>query len=228
MFHELVQLEEDHPELRTPDSPTLRVGGAPNVQLAEVRHSSPMGSLNNAFSFEEVAAFDARVRRLLGFTDEQPGDVRYVTELKIDGLAISLRYRGGRFVQGATRGDGTTGEDVTANLRTIESIPKKLAEPVDLEVRGEVLHAQGRVRAHQRRARGGRPAAVRQSAQQRRRLAAPDRPAGDRQPAPRRVVLRSGRGRDAATQPVGGARPHGGARLSGRAQPRRRSRTSKA
>ncbi|HYI22753.1 MAG TPA: NAD-dependent DNA ligase LigA [Candidatus Limnocylindrales bacterium] len=139
MFHELVQLEEDHPELRTPDSPTLRVGGAPNVQLAEVRHSSPMGSLNNAFSFEEVAAFDARVRRLLGLTDEQPGDVRYVTELKIDGLAISLRYRGGRFVQGATRGDGTTGEDVTANLRTIESIPKKLAEPVDLEVRGEVF-----------------------------------------------------------------------------------------
>ena len=139
MFHELVQIEDDYPDLRTPDSPTQRIGGAPNVQFTEVRHSSPMGSLNNAFSQAEVAAFDVRVRRLLGIAEERSPDLRYVTELKIDGLAISLRYRGGRFVQGATRGDGTTGEDVTANLRTIESIPKKLTEPVDLEVRGEVF-----------------------------------------------------------------------------------------
>ena len=119
MFHELVRLEEEHPELRSPDSPTQRVGGAPNVQLAEVRHSTPMMSLNNAFSFDEVRAFDARARKLLGLGDDESDGLRYVTELKIDGLAVSVRYVGGRLVQGATRGDGTTGEDVTANLRTI-------------------------------------------------------------------------------------------------------------
>ena len=140
LFHELVRLEEEHPELRTPDSPTQRVGGAPNVQFAEVRHSTPMGSLNNAFSNEEVRAFDARVRRLLGLSDEEAAEqLRYVCELKIDGLAVAVRYDRGRFVQGATRGDGTTGEDVTANLRTIESLPKKLAEPVTIEARGEVF-----------------------------------------------------------------------------------------
>jgi DNA ligase (NAD+) len=140
LFHELVRLEDEHPELRTPDSPTQRVGGAPNVQFTEVRHSSPMGSLNNAFSEDEVRAFDARVRRLLGLTDESAKrDLRYVCELKIDGLAVAVRYDRGRLVQGATRGDGTTGEDVTANLRTIESIPKRLTEPVTVEARGEVF-----------------------------------------------------------------------------------------
>ena len=134
LFHELVQLEEQHPELRSPDSPTQRVGGAPSVQLAEVRHSTPMLSLNNAFSFDDLRAFDTRVRRLLA-----DDDVRFVTELKIDGLAVSVRYERGHFVQGATRGDGTTGEDVTANLRTIESIPKRLKKPVDVLVRGEVF-----------------------------------------------------------------------------------------
>lgn len=133
MFHELVQLEEEHPELRTPDSPTQTVGGALNVQLSEVRHSTPMLSLSNVFSFDELRAFDARVRRLLG-----DDDVRYVAELKIDGLAVAVRYQRGLLVQGATRGDGTTGEDVTANLRTIESIPKRLSEPVTMEARGEV------------------------------------------------------------------------------------------
>jgi DNA ligase (NAD+) len=133
LFHELVQLEEDHPELQTDDSPTQRVGGAPNVQLAEVRHSSPMLSLNNVFSIDELRGFDARVKRLIG-----QDDVRYTAELKIDGLAVAVRYERGRLVQGATRGDGTTGEDVTANLRTIESIPKRLAQPATLEVRGEV------------------------------------------------------------------------------------------
>ena len=140
MFHELVRLEEAHPELRTPDSPTQRIGGAPNAQLAEVRHSTPMLSLNNAFSFDDVRAFDTRVRRLLGLGDQETvRDLRYVTELKIDGLAVSLRYERGRFVQGATRGDGTTGEDVTANLRTIEPIPRRLKEPVSVEARGEVF-----------------------------------------------------------------------------------------
>src|SRR4029079_18292597 len=111
----------------------------PTGQLTEVKHSVPMLSLNNAFSHDEVRAFDARVRRLLGMSEEDAArELRYVTELKIDGLAVSLRYRKGRFVQGATRGDGSTGEDVTANLRTIESVPKELTEPVDVEVRGEV------------------------------------------------------------------------------------------
>ena len=136
MFHELVQLEEEHPELRTPDSPTKRIGGAPNVQLAEVRHSVPMLSLGNAFSFDELRAFDARIRRLLGVEDEE--QVRYTTELKIDGLAVAVRYEAGRLVLGATRGDGTAGEDVTPNIRTIEAIPRRLAEPVSIEARGEV------------------------------------------------------------------------------------------
>jgi DNA ligase (NAD+) len=139
LFRQLVDLEEQHTELRTPDSPTQRVGGGPSTQLTEVRHSTPMLSLNNAFSFDELRAFDQRVRRLLGMGDEDAAQaLRYVTELKIDGLAISLRYERGQLAQGATRGDGTTGEDVTANLRTIESVPKRLKEPVSLEVRGEV------------------------------------------------------------------------------------------
>jgi DNA ligase (NAD+) len=140
LFRELVELEKAHPELATPDSPTQRVGGAPSGQLAEVRHRTPMLSLNNAFGEDEVRAFDARVRRGLGLAADAPeADLpAYVTELKIDGLAVSLRYEAGRFVQGATRGDGTTGEDVTANLRTIEAIPRRLREPVSVEVRGEV------------------------------------------------------------------------------------------
>jgi DNA ligase (NAD+) len=139
MFHELVQLEETYPDLRTPDSPTQRIGGAPAAQFTEVRHATPMGSLSNAFSHDELRAFDARVRRLLGQTDEQAKQqLRYITELKIDGLAVAVRYDRGRLVQGATRGDGTSGEDVTANLRTIETVPKRLTEPATIEARGEV------------------------------------------------------------------------------------------
>lgn len=135
LFRELQDLEAAHPELDTPDSPTHRVGGAPTSALKEVTHRTPMLSLGNAFGADELRAFDTRVRRLLG-PDEPPPS--YVAELKIDGLAISLRYERGRFVQGATRGDGTTGEDVTANLRTIAAIPERLADPLTLEVRGEV------------------------------------------------------------------------------------------
>jgi DNA ligase (NAD+) len=133
LFRELVELEEANPDLRDPESPTQRVGGPRTSLLAEVRHSTPMLSLNNVFSVDELRAFDARVRRLLGGED-----VRYVAELKIDGLAVSVRFRRGALAQGATRGDGTTGEDVTPNLRTIESIPKQLSEPVSIEARGEV------------------------------------------------------------------------------------------
>ena len=142
-LRELVALETAFPALRTPESPTQRVGAADADETAtfgEVRHERPMLSLGNAFGEEELRAFDARVRRGLGLppAPEPAPELRYVAELKIDGLAVSLRYREGRFAQGATRGDGTTGEDVTANLRTIAVIPSRLAEPAALEARGEV------------------------------------------------------------------------------------------
>ena len=141
LLRELVALETAYPELTTSDSPTQRVGGTPTGTFDEVRHARPMLSLANAFSHDELRAFDARVRKGLGFppAPETAPDLRYVAELKIDGLAISLRYERGRFVQGATRGDGTTGEDVTANLRTISVIPARLTEPATLEARGEVF-----------------------------------------------------------------------------------------
>ena len=151
----------------------------------------------NAFSHDELRAFDARVRKGLGLpaAPEPAPDLRYVAELKIDGLAISLRYERGRFVQGATRGDGTTGEDVTANLRTIAVVPARLAEPATLDARGEVFMPKAEFARINARARGGRPAALRQPAQQRRRLAAPDRPDGHGQPAALGLVLPAGRGR---------------------------------
>ncbi|MBI3750940.1 MAG: NAD-dependent DNA ligase LigA [Chloroflexi bacterium] len=141
LFRRLVALETSHPELVTPDSPTQRVGGAPGGTFDEVRHRRPMLSLSNAFSHDELRAFDARVRRGLGLSaaPEAATELRYVAELKIDGLAITLRYERGRFVQGATRGDGTTGEDVTANLRTIATVPARLREPASLDARGEVF-----------------------------------------------------------------------------------------
>jgi len=137
LFRELQQIEAVHPELRTLDSPTQRVGGAPLAQFAQVTHSTPMLSLNNAFGVEEVSAFDRRCQEGLGCTL-----VAYACEPKFDGLAISLRYERGVFVQGATRGDGFTGEDVTHNLRTVRNLPLRLTGegfPEILEVRGEVL-----------------------------------------------------------------------------------------
>src|SRR6478735_10841148 len=141
LFRELVALETAYPQLTTSDSPTQRVGGTPTGTFDEVRHVRPMLSLSNAFSHDELRAFDGRVRRGLGLPSppEPAPELRYVAELKIDGLAISLRYERGRFAQGATRGDGTTGEDVTANLRTIAVIPPRLAEGATLEARGEVF-----------------------------------------------------------------------------------------
>jgi DNA ligase (NAD+) len=133
LFGELQALEAQHPELRTPDSPTQRVGGAPLPQFDEVRHRTPMLSIGNAFDEEEVRAFDKRVRQAVA-----ADTVEYAAEPKFDGLAVSLVYRHGVFVQGATRGDGTTGEDVTPNLRTVGSIPLKI-KVTNLEVRGEVL-----------------------------------------------------------------------------------------
>src|SRR3954465_8610060 len=139
LFRELVALETAYPELTTSESPTQRVGGTPAGTFDEVRHRRLMLSLSNAFGHDELRAFDTRVRRGLGQppAPEPAPDLTYGAELKIDGLAIPLRYERGRFVQGATRGDGTTGEDVTANLRTISVIPDRLAEPATLEARGE-------------------------------------------------------------------------------------------
>jgi DNA ligase (NAD+) len=136
LFRELQELEAAHPALITPDSPTQRVGGSASSLFEPVRHRQPMLSLNNCFSVEEFAAFDKRIREGLGV--ERPG---YAAEPKLDGLAISLTYEDGAFVRGATRGDGETGEDVTANLRTLRQIPLKLRgkAPAYMEVRGEVF-----------------------------------------------------------------------------------------
>ena len=137
MRRELEQLEAAHPELVTPTSPTQRVG-APIAReaanLGEVVHERPMLSLSNAFSPAEVEAFAASAAKALGGREPV-----LVAELKIDGLAISLRYRRGVLVQAATRGDGVTGEEVTANVRTISAIPSRLDQPIDCEVRGEVF-----------------------------------------------------------------------------------------
>ena len=136
LYKELEALESENPELVTPDSPTRRVGADPLEEFEQVRHAVPMLSLSNARKLEDLKEWDTRVRRLLG-EDDEPS---YVTELKIDGLAVSLRYEGGRFVRGATRGNGIIGEDVTANLRTIRAIPERLSRdyPELLEPRGEV------------------------------------------------------------------------------------------
>ena len=122
LLRELQELEAAHPELADPDSPTRRVGAPPDAAFAPVRHRLPMLSLQNAFSEEELLEFDRRVRRFLG--REEP--LRYLLEPKLDGLAVEVVYENGRFASGSTRGDGTTGEDVGANLRTIRSLPLRL------------------------------------------------------------------------------------------------------
>src|SRR3954447_3697321 len=141
LFRELQELEERHPELATPDSPTRRVGGKALEGFVKVRHKVPMLSIRTETDIEASGArnFDGRVRRELGLKEEEP-PIEYVAELKFDGLAINLRYESGVLVQAATRGDGEVGEDVTHNIRTIGQIPLRLpadAPPV-LEVRGEV------------------------------------------------------------------------------------------
>lgn len=135
LFRELQSLEAQHPELLTVDSPTQRVGDAPLKAFAEVHHRTAMLSLNNAFNEEEVRAFDARICEALDVTE-----IEYAVEPKFDGLAVTLNYKNGVLVQGATRGDGSVGEDVTENLRTVHAIPLRLGKPVrDVEIRGEVL-----------------------------------------------------------------------------------------
>lgn len=152
LLRELQALEAEHPELVTPDSPTQRVGAAPLSTFDEVVHKVPMLSLDNAFSEEEMAAWDKRVRNRLG----DQAVVDYAAEPKLDGLAISLRYEQGRLVQAATRGDGATGEEVTQNVRTIKAVPLKLRGkgwPKVLEVRGEVFMPKAGFEALNERAR---------------------------------------------------------------------------
>jgi DNA ligase (NAD+) len=131
LMQELLALEEKFPQLKTADTPSLRVGGAVLDLFEKVEHRTPMLSLGNAFNEQDLRDFDRRIRQAVG------EDISYVCELKIDGLAVSLRYEEGLFAQGATRGDGTIGEDITANVKTIKSVPLRLRETVSLEVRGE-------------------------------------------------------------------------------------------
>lgn len=132
-LRELEELEEKFPEFVTPDSPTQRVGGAPLEGFEKVRHRVPMLSLSNAFNEEDLRDFARRAENALGT------NITFICELKIDGLAVSLTYENGKFIQGATRGDGTVGEDITTNLRTVRSIPLTIKEAESLEVRGEVF-----------------------------------------------------------------------------------------
>jgi DNA ligase (NAD+) len=142
LMNRLKDLEREHPELVTPDSPTQRVGGEPAPEFAKVRHVRPMMSLDNTYSIEELQDWDRRVRELSG-----RATVDYTAELKLDGLSMSLIYEGGRLVRGVTRGDGTVGEEVTANVKTIRSVPlqipaqklKSIGSPRTFEVRGEVI-----------------------------------------------------------------------------------------
>ncbi len=132
---ELEAIEAEHPELITPDSPTQRVGGAPIDGFVSVRHSTPMLSIDNTYNFDEMREWDVRVRKGLNAGDV----VRYVVELKVDGVAVSLRYEDGQLVLGATRGDGETGDDITTNIRTVRGIPLSINDPPKLlEIRGEV------------------------------------------------------------------------------------------
>ena len=132
LLHELIRLEEQYPELVTADSPTQRIGGQAIDLFEKVVHTYPMLSLGNAFNEGDLKDFDQRVK-------QDVDQISYVCELKIDGLAVSLHYENGMFIKGATRGDGSVGEDITHNLKTIKAIPLKLSEPVTMEVRGEAF-----------------------------------------------------------------------------------------
>lgn len=141
LMQELMALERDYPELQSPDSPTMRVGAAPNTQFDQALHDPPMQSLDNGFSDIDITAFDQRVKKRLKIDAE----LKYVAEPKLDGVAVALTYENGRLVRGATRGDGKVGEDITANVRTIPTVPLALQTPAlgmipaHLEVRGEVF-----------------------------------------------------------------------------------------
>src|SRR6202167_3352515 len=161
LMRRLEALEREHPELATPDSPTQRVGAAPSEKFGVVVHRRPMMSLGNAMDAEEMREFDKRIKRLL----RSDADIEYVAEVKLDGLGIELIYEDGRLTVGSTRGDGTNGENVTQNIRTIKSVPLKLQNPGHgkvprlLEVRGEVIFPRaGFAKLNQQRDEAGEPA----------------------------------------------------------------------
>jgi DNA ligase (NAD+) len=156
LLKRLEQIEAEHPELVTPDSPTQRVGGEPLEEFETVTHAVPMLSIENTYNFDEVREWAARVRK--GLTADEP--IRYVVELKVDGVAVSVRYEQGRLALGATRGDGYQGDDITANLRTVRGIPLTLGDepPPLLEVRGEVYMTNSElVRLNDLRRQAGEP-----------------------------------------------------------------------
>jgi len=157
LLNELRALEEEHPELETPESPTQKVGGTPLSRFEQVAHPEPMLSLANARSEEDMRAWEKRIANLLKRFDITAAETSYVTEPKIDGLAISLIYEEGKLVRGATRGDGRIGEDVTHNLLTISDIPKEIPDPPPMiEVRGEIYYPRsGFVRMNEERAEAG-------------------------------------------------------------------------
>ena len=156
LFAELLDLEARHPEMASEDSPSRRVGGPPVTSFSQVEHRVAMLSLENAFTEADILAFEERIRRFLN----QKGDLAYVIEPKLDGLAVELVYRDGQLIQGSTRGDGQTGEDITEQLRTVKSIPLRLLRPVEglFEVRGEVyMENAGLIRLNEQQLKAGRP-----------------------------------------------------------------------
>jgi DNA ligase (NAD+) len=157
---ELVEIEKKYPELITPDSPSQRVAGAPLKEFIKIKHIIPQWSFNDAFTEEDIRDFDGRVKRFLGKSSSlsETVQVTYTTELKIDGLKVVLEYREGKLFSAATRGDGVVGEDVTMNVRTIESVPLLLAEPSNIIVEGEVwLPKKEFERINKDRAKKGEP-----------------------------------------------------------------------
>ena len=143
LMRELKQLEQEYPELleNSENSPTKKIGGTASEKFSKVRHRTPMLSLSNTYNISEIEDFDKRVKKIIsaGNIEDNSKELEYILELKLDGLSISLIYESGELVQAVTRGDGQIGEDVTENIREISSIPKKLKEPVSLEVRGEII-----------------------------------------------------------------------------------------
>jgi DNA ligase (NAD+) len=161
LYAELERLEKRFPDLITPDSPTQRVGGQPLKAFPIVRHDPPIFSLDKVYNLNDLRKFDARVHKLLSCES-----VEYVLEPKVDGVSISVRYEKGRFTSGATRGDGRTGNDITANLKTIRAIPLQLTvknPPQVLEVRGEAYMTVEDFKKTQRRSRTDRPRTIRES-----------------------------------------------------------------
>ena len=204
LLNELRELEADNPDLVTPDSPTQRVGAKPQERFEPARHLQPMLSLANARNEEELRAWLERSERLLNKEGVEDAEIRFVTEPKVDGLAISLVYEDGKLTRGSTRGDGEIGEDVTQNLRTLKDIPKRVkGAPPLLEVRGEAyLPRSAFAELNEQRAAAGR-AHLREPAQHRRGLDPPARLGRDRLAPAVDLGLLGGRaGGDRVREPV--------------------------